>query len=150
MQKEYRDSHHGILMGLAKICGIVMIVYLFSKILIVIHGNHWSLIATPMGHWYLVEIIGGVLIPCILFLYGIQRSNLIIVRVAAVLTMIGIILNRLNISTFAYKWEEGIHFPSWQEVVVVFAVIFVQIWVFRWIIRRMPVYRDPPSWAGKH
>ena len=68
---------------------------------------------------------------------------------ATVITMIGIILNRLNISMFAYKWEEGVHFPSWQEMVVVFAVLFAQILVFRWIVRRMPVYTKSPDWVGK-
>ena len=33
-------------------------------------------------------------------------------------------------------WVEG---PTWMEVVVTLAVIFAEIWVFRWIVRRMPV-----------
>jgi len=31
--------------------------------------------------------------------------------------------------------------------VVTLAVIFTEIWIFRWIINRMPVLRDPPEWA---
>jgi Ni/Fe-hydrogenase subunit HybB-like protein len=150
MDSEHRNSHHEIVMGLAKICGIVMVVYLFAKVLIIIHGNQWSLIATPMGYWFLLEVLGFVLVPCILFINGLQKNNIVIVRIAAVLAMIGIILNRLNISTFAYKWEEGVHFPSWQELVVLVAIIFVQLWVFRWIVRRMPVYRASPSWVNSH
>jgi hypothetical protein len=35
-----------------------------------------------------------------------------------------------------------------MEIVVSLAVIFVQILVFRWIVRRMPVYKESPEWAS--
>jgi hypothetical protein len=34
-----------------------------------------------------------------------------------------------------------------MEFVVTFTVIFAEIWIFRWVINRMPVLRDSPSWA---
>jgi hypothetical protein len=27
--------------------------------------------------------------------------------------------------------------------------LFVEIWIFRWVISRMPVLRDSPSWVSK-
>jgi len=116
--------------------------------LVFLHGKNYAYINTPWGYWYLVEVIGFVLIPCIIFIYGYRYRSLLLVRVAAVMTIIGIILNRLNISTFAFKWYENtIHFPTWMEIVVSLAVIFVQLLVFRWIVRRMPVYTESPTWA---
>jgi hypothetical protein len=35
-----------------------------------------------------------------------------------------------------------------MEIVVSVAVIFVQILVFRWIVRRMPVYKESPGWVS--
>jgi hypothetical protein len=32
---------------------------------------------------------------------------------------------------------------------VTLSVIFAEIWIFRWIVRRMPVLRDSPLWASK-
>jgi len=83
-----------------------------------------------------------------LFLFGYKQANLKVIRVAAAMSIIGIILNRLNISTIAYNWfDHSLHWPTWMELVVSVAVIFVQLLVFRWIVRRMPVYRESPAWV---
>jgi len=69
---------------------------------------------------------------------------------AAILTMIGIIVNRLNISIIAFKWWIPLserYLPSWMEIVITLAIIFTEIWVFRWIVTRMPVFGPPPAWA---
>jgi Ni/Fe-hydrogenase subunit HybB-like protein len=100
------------------------------------------------GAWYLVETVGFVFIPCLMFVIGYRSLKLNLIRIAAVMAIIGIILNRLNISTFSYHWYDGvIAFPTWKEIVVSMAVIFVQLLVFRWIVRRMPVYSELPAWA---
>jgi Ni/Fe-hydrogenase subunit HybB-like protein len=118
-------------------------------ILVFLHGKDYAYMSSGWGSWYLVEIVGFVLIPCLMFLYGFRSRNLTLIRVAAVMSIIGIILNRLNISTFSYQWyDNAIHFPTWMELVVSMAVIFVQLLVFRWIIRRMPVYRETPDWVS--
>jgi len=60
-----------------------------------------------------------------------------------VMTLLGIVLNRLNISIIAFNWNSTKHYyPSWQEVVVTLMVIFAEIWAFRWIVNRMPVLRS--------
>jgi len=67
-----------------------------------------------------------------------------------VLTMLGIVINRLNLSIIAFKWWipwSERYIPSWMEIVITLTIIFVQIWVFRWVVNRMPVLRKPPAWA---
>jgi Ni/Fe-hydrogenase subunit HybB-like protein len=39
------------------------------------------------------------------------------------------------------------YFPSWQEFVVTLTVLFTEIWIFRWVINRLPVLRESPTWA---
>ena len=51
---EQRSSQNDILVGLGRICAGAMFVYFFIKILILAHGNHWSLLGTSWGAWYLV------------------------------------------------------------------------------------------------
>src|SRR4030065_1288799 len=137
-------SHHSyeeIVLGLAKGAAIAMFVYYFFKALIFIHENQWELINDFWGYWYLVEIIGFVLIPCFMFAYAVRNRNLGIIRAASVLALIGIILNRLNISVIAFNWNAvNKYYPSWEELVVTLMVVFSQIWVFRWIVTRMPVF----------
>jgi Ni/Fe-hydrogenase subunit HybB-like protein len=62
--------------------------------------------------------------------------------------MIGVIINRLNVTVIGFKWAEAVRYvPTWMEIMVTLAVIFTEIWIFRWIVLRMPVLRDSPSWA---
>ena len=132
-----------ILFGLSKGAAIAMFVYYFFKALIFIHGNEWTMINDFWGYWFLVEVIGFVLVPGIMFAYGYRHRSLGIVRTAAVMALIGIILNRLNISIIAFNYLEPIrYYPSWQEIVVTMMVISVEIWVLRWIVTRMPVFKS--------
>ena len=150
MSFSYKTSHRNIVLGLARTCAVTMFVYLCMTTLVFLHGKNQAYLNTGWGYWYLVEIAGLVLVPCICFMIGFRRQNLLLVRTAAVMAVVGIVMNRMNISTIAYHWyDKNIHFPTWQEVVVSLAVIFVQIIVFRWIIMRMPVYRESPAWVAE-
>ncbi len=137
-------SHHSfeeIVFGLGKGAAIAMFVYYFFKALIFIHEKQWELINDFWGYWYLVEVIGFVLIPCFMFAYAVRNRNLGIIKVASILALIGIILNRLNISVIAFNWDAvNKYYPSWEEIVVTLMVVFSEIWVFRWIVTRMPVF----------
>jgi Ni/Fe-hydrogenase subunit HybB-like protein len=145
---EHYLTHNTILLGLGKICAGTIFVYLFLKILILVHGQHYALLNTPMGYWYLTEVIGFVLIPGILFTQSVRKENVFFVKIGAILTMIGIIMNRLNVSIIAFNWNvPGKYFPTWMEFEVTIAVIVVQILVFRWIINRMPILSESPQWA---
>lgn len=145
-----KSSHRPIMYSLARICAVSMFVYFAMVILDVLHGKKMAYLNTAWGYWYLVEIVGFVLLPCLVFLYGYRRRNLFVIRFAAIAAMLGIIMNRLNISTIAFNWYEGaIPFPTWMEIVVSIAVIFVQLLVFRWVVRRMPVYSASPDWVSE-
>lgn len=139
-----------ILFGLGKGCAGALFVYLFMKILLLIHDKHWALLATPMGTWYLIEIIGFVVLPCVLFLRGVRYRDTVVIRIAAILSMLGIIINRLNYSIIAYKWYIPLgerYIPSWMEIVITLAIILTEVWVFRWVVNRMPVLRKSPEWV---
>lgn len=150
MDHEHRASHNEIVVSLGKVCAVVLFVYFFIKLLEFIHGKHWALINTPMGYWYLTEVIGFVLIPCGLFLSGTRQLNITYINVAAILTMLGIFLNRFNVCIIAYKWYLPLserYFPSWMEFAVTLSIICAEVWVFRWVVNRMPVFRKSPEWA---
>ena len=150
MDPEYYTGYNNIITGLSKGCAYTMFVYFSAQVFVCIYGRHWSLLNTPMGYWYLIEILGMVAIPCFMFFQGARYKNTILIRTAAIITMIGIIVNRLNISIIAFKWWIPIserYFPSWMEVVITLAIIFTEVWVFRWIVVRMPVFSKSPEWV---
>ncbi|MCF8348619.1 MAG: Ni/Fe-hydrogenase cytochrome b subunit [Bacteroidales bacterium] len=141
-------AHDDILHGLSKICALTMFVYFFMQVLTFVHGKHYELLNTPMGYWYLTEMIGFVLLPMALFFHSHRSRNIFLIKLAAFITMIGVIINRLNVTVIGFRWDAAQHYyPSWMEIVVTLTVLFVEIWIFRWIINRLPVLRDPPSWV---
>lgn len=145
---ELRQSHDEIVVGLARIAGGVMFVYLFLEALTFLHGRLWQTFDGTWGAWYLLEVAGLVALPMVLLLGGAARGNLRVIRGGALLAILGVILNRLNISVIAFKWYETPHYvPSWMEVVVSAGIICAEIWVFRWVVLRMPVISRQPEWA---
>lgn len=150
ISEKNHKAQDGIIHGLSKICAGAMFAYFFLVLLVFIHGKRWDLLSTPMGYWFLLEIIGFVLIPMLLFFYSYRRHNIFMIRLAAILTMLGVILNRLNVTVIGFRWDAAVHYvPSWMEIVVTLTVIFTEIWIFRWVINRMPVLRESPSWVKK-
>ena len=150
ISEKNHKAQHGIIHGLAKICAGTMFAYFFLQLLVFIHGQQWELLNTGMGYWFLLEMLGFVLLPMLLFVYSYRKNNLTLIRIAAILTMLGVILNRLNVTVIGFRWDMAIRYvPSWMELVVTLAVIFTEIWIFRWVINRMPVLRDAPSWVNE-
>jgi Ni/Fe-hydrogenase subunit HybB-like protein len=150
ISEKNHKAEKGIIHGLSGICAGAMFAYFFMQVLVFIHGRHWTLLNTPMGYWYLLEIVGFVIVPMILYFYSYRTYNIFLIRLASILTMVGIILNRLNLTVIGFKWDAAVHYvPSWMEIVVTLMVIFTEIWIFRWVINRMPVLREPPAWANE-
>jgi Ni/Fe-hydrogenase subunit HybB-like protein len=135
-------SHEDILFGLAKIAVGAMFAYLGMQGIVLIHGAHAGDLATGWGAWWLLEVVGFVAVPMVVFAAGVRRRSVPVILTASILTGLGIILNRLNVSVIAFKWYEPHHYyPAIGEYVVTAAVICAEIWVFRWIVLRMPVMR---------
>jgi len=137
---ELARSHDDILVGLAKICGGTMFAYLWLQVLALLHGQSWRYLAGGWGIWYLVEVLGLTALPTLMFVLGGRWKRVDVIRAAALLTMVGVAVNRLNVSTIAFKWYEVGHYvPTWMELVVTGGILCAEIWVFRWVVLRLPV-----------
>ncbi len=148
ISEKNKMAEHGIIHGLAKICTGTLFAYIFLQLLVFIHGKHWDLLDTPMGHWYLLEMIGFVLLPMMLYFYSYRKNSIFLIRVASILTMVGVVLNRLNVTVIGFRWDMPVRYvPSWMELVVTFTVLFTEIWIFRWVVNRLPVLRESPNWV---
>ena len=151
ISEKNNQAQNSIIRGLSKICAGTMFAYFFLQLLIFIHGQHWDLLSTGMGQWFLLEMLGFVLVPMILFFISYRNNNITLIKIAAIITILGVILNRLNVSIIGFRWDAAVRYvPSWMEVVVAMTIILAQIWIFRWVINRMPVLRDSPAWAKDH
>jgi Ni/Fe-hydrogenase subunit HybB-like protein len=148
ISKKNHMAHDGILHGLSKICAFTLMIYFVLHIVVFVHGKHWMYLDSRMGAWYLVEMIGFVIFPTILYFISYRTHNITLVKISSLVTMIGIIINRLNVTVIAFKWDAPTHYvPSWQEIVVTLTVLSIEIWIFRWLVRRLPVLRESPDWV---
>ncbi len=138
--KPLREGHDSIVIGLARVCAGTMFAYLGLQVITFVHQGRAEWIGTGWGAWYLLEIIGLTLLPAIGFVIGARRRNQVWIRTAAVMTLAGVIINRLNVTVIGFQWNAPVRYvPSWQEIVVTLGVISAEIWVFRWVVNRMPV-----------
>jgi Ni/Fe-hydrogenase subunit HybB-like protein len=142
-----RIDHHTnldkIAIGLARGASVVLFSYFFVKLQGVADSTRWDLLLTPHGYWFLFEILGFVLLPCLLFAIGARGGRITLIRWTAAWTVLGIIVNRLNVSVIAFNWNKPDHYvPSWMEVMISVTLVTLGIQVFRWIVNRMPVLRE--------
>jgi Ni/Fe-hydrogenase subunit HybB-like protein len=140
-----------MVIGLGKAASVVLFTYFCLKWVGVAHGQDWDLINTPYGYWFLFEVFGFALLPCFLFALAVRKQNASLVRVTAVLTVLGIVLNRLNVSVITYQWSlEERYFPRWTEFAVTIFIVTLGLLTFRWIVNRMPVLQEDPLYPAEH
>ena len=147
----YLASLDRITLGLGTAASFVLITYFAVKIVALAHGNHWNLLDTPYGHMFLVEILVFALLPAFLFVIGGQRRKVGLVQFTALLTILGVVLNRLNVSLFALNWKlPHRELFNWKEFLIILGIVTIQILVYRGIVTRMPVLREHPEYKGEH
>ena len=138
-------------LGLGKAAAIVLFAYLFLKVLDLAHDDKWGLLATPYGYWYLVEVLGFVVVPMFIMIYAYQNRIATMVRAASILVVIGILLNRVNVTIVAFNWNLPWKFryvPSWIEVAITITIIAIGVMTFRAIVNRMPILSEHPEFKG--
>ncbi len=152
--KQFEGQHidaEKLQLGLGKAAALVMFAYFFLKLQGVIDGHAWGHLATGWGAWFLLEILGFVLLPSILFAYGSRNGRVKVVRIAAIIGVLGIVLNRLNVSVIAYNWNLPVRYvPSWMEIWVSVTLVTLGVLLFRWIVNRMPILRADPRFPQEH
>ena len=138
--------------GLGKACAVGMYVYFILKLISVAHDAEWALLATPYGTWYLVEVLGFVLLPAIVLTVGFKAGRVGVVRLGAVWAVIGVLVNRLNVSTVVlnYNLPDHLHHivPPLGELIIVATLTVLHILIFRWIVNRMSVTREDHTFAS--
>jgi Ni/Fe-hydrogenase subunit HybB-like protein len=135
--------------GLGKGVCIGIFVYFALKVIAIAHDDNWEFLLTPYGNWFIAEITLFLLVPGLITTYGLKRNSAALIRFGAFYAVLGVIVNRLNVSMIAFNWNLPNHLreiiPSWQEVVIVLSIVTIHVLVFRWIINRMPVLREEPG-----
>jgi Ni/Fe-hydrogenase subunit HybB-like protein len=153
MDEEHKRTANEVVLGFGKAASVVLAAYFALKVFGVALGNNWGLLGTEYGLWFLLEILGFVLLPCFLFAVGARDRNLKLIQWTALLTVLGIVLNRLNICLICFNWQLPAaerYFPHWMEIGISVFVVTVGVTVFRFIVTRMPVFYEHPDFTEGH
>ena len=84
---------------------------------------------------------------------GARDKNDKLVKWTSGLTVLGIIVNRFNISLVAYNYHlpsAERYFPHWMEIVISVFIVTVGLVAFKFISTRMPIFFEHPAYKGKH
>ncbi len=151
------DTHlaeaDGVVLGFGKAASFVMMGYVGIKIIGIAVDNNWHYLTTGWGLWFLLELIGFVLFPAILYSVGSREKNTKLIRIAAVWTVLGIVFNRLNVSLIAFNWHlpsADRYFPSFMEISTTVFIVTIGVVVYRFVATRMPILYEHPDYKEDH
>jgi len=150
MDETHLAEADGVTLGFGKAAALVLAGYFIIKVLGVAVDNNWHYLATGYGAWFLVEMLGFVALPSFLYAIGAREKNLVLIRWTSVLALLGIILNRFNVSLVAFNYhlpEADRYFPSMGEIGISIFLVTVGVLVYRFITSRMPILYEHPEYA---
>jgi Ni/Fe-hydrogenase subunit HybB-like protein len=153
MDEAHLKEKDDVALGFGKAASLVLAGYFIIKVIGISEGNHWNLLGTPYGLWYLVELLGFVALPCFFYAIGVREKNFKIIKWTAVWTVLGIVLNRLNVSLIAFNWHlpsSERYFPHWMEIAISVFLVTLLLIIFRFIVTRMPIMYSHPGYPEEH
>ncbi len=153
MDETHLQEKDDIVLGFGKAASLVLAGYLIIKIIGISADNNWHYLSTGYGVWFLVELIGFVALPSFLYAVGTRDKNLLLIKWTAVWTVLGVILNRLNVCLIAFNWQlpsSERYVPHWMEIVISVFIVTLGLIVFRFIVTRMPIFYEHPDYEGEH
>lgn len=153
MDETHLAEADGVVLGFGKAASFVMMGYVGIKIIGVAVDNNWHYLTTGWGLWFLLELIGFVLFPAILYSVGSREKSTKLIRIAALWTVLGIVLNRLNVSLIAFNWHlpsADRYFPSFMEIGTTIFIVTIGVVVYRFVATRMPILYEHPEYKEDH
>ena len=149
MDADHLAAKDELALSFGKAAAWVLSGYFMIKIIGIAVDNNWHYLASGYGAWFLLELLGFVALPAFCFMIGVREKRTHLVRWTAAWTVVGIILNRLNICMIAFNYHlpaDERYFPSWMEIGISVFIVTVGILVFRFIVTRMPVLYAHPDY----
>ena len=153
LDETHRKESNGVVLGFGKAASLVLAGYFIIKIVGISTANTWHLLGTGYGAWFLVEMLGFVALPSLMYAVGAREKNLTLIKWTAAWTVLGIIVNRLNVSLVAFNYHlpaSERYFPHWMEIGISVFLVTVLVLVFRFIVTRMPILYEHPDYPESH
>jgi len=153
MDEEHKKTADQLVFGFGKAASALLAGYFAIKLIGVSLDHNWGYLNSGYGYWFLLEILGFVLLPCICYAIGVREKNKRLIQITAAWTVVGIILNRLNISLVAFNYhlpDELRYVPHWMEICISIFLVTLAVVAFKFIVTRMPIFFEHPDFPDPH
>lgn len=134
-----------LLENLGRVAVVVLAVYAVWKVQDLASRGNLGLAfrITPESVMFWGEIGLGVLLPMVLFAIPKVRKNESGLFFAATLTILGLIVNRLNVAVTGMTASAGVaYFPSFLEIVVTMGLVGAGFTAFALAVKYLPVFPE--------
>ncbi len=151
MDEAHMRDKEDVAFGFAKAASFVLAGYFAIKVIGIAVDNNWAYLATGYGAWFLVELLGFVALPAFLYAVAVRDRSMTLVKYTAGWTVLGIVVNRLNVSLIAFNWHlpaSERYFPHWMEIGISLFIVTIGVIAFRFIVTRMPILYEHPDYEA--
>lgn len=131
-----------ILTPFASYVPILLGLYLATRFADITIRENWHLVNGSFESWFfLAEIFFGGLLPFIMFLSEKVRRSPRWLFIAALLVVLGVVFNRVNVYLVAFKplYVSVRYFPTIWEILVTLGFVSGLILVYRFLVIHLPV-----------
>jgi Ni/Fe-hydrogenase subunit HybB-like protein len=149
MDAEHLRAADGVALSFAKAASWVLAGYFIIKVIGMAQTNAWGYLGSGYGLWFLVEMLGFVLLPCYFYAIGAREKNFKIIRRTAAWTVLGIVVNRFNVGLIAFNYHlpsNERYFPHWMEIGISVFVVTIGILAYKFIVTHMPILYAHPDY----
>ncbi len=146
----HRQLELPLLTDLGRILAVVLAVYAVLKFEDLYHRGVLKLVlqARYETYLFLLEIVVGLLLPMGLLFTRKVRESVGGLYLAAVLTVLGFITNRLNVSITGMESAAGLHYiPKWTEMAVTGMMIAAGFALFGLATKYLPIFPEATEQA---
>ena len=94
---------------------------------------------------FIIEMVFGLIVPFVMLLSARVRKTPRLLFIAALLIVLGVVFNRINVFLIAYQppYATKTYFPSLWEIAVTVGLVSLLMLVYRVIVTYLPVISQP-------
>ena len=141
-----------VLAGLGKAIPYVLGLYLVVRLGDLLLAGELDLILTetPQNFLWLVEVVGGVILPMVFFSMASVRQSRTKLFWSAALVVGGLVLNRFSVSLLTLNPRpDTTYFPHWMEFAITVGIVAAGLLAFTLANRYLPVtHHEAAAEAG--
>jgi len=153
MDETHLREADDVTLSFGKAAAWILLGLFMIRVMDVAMDNDWAYLSTDYGTLFLVEMLGGIALPAFIYALGTRTKSVKTMRVASVIAILGIVLNRFNVCIVAYNWQlpsAERYFPTIWEIWISLFVVTLIVTAYRFITWNMPILYEHPDYKEAH